>query len=63
MNYIYKTIKLFINLKDMGYDGTREAKYDFIEKSRIWFEVHIFGTGRNRTNNFVNKVYHNFCKI
>ena len=35
MNYIYKIIKLFINLKDMGYDGTREAKYDFIEKSRI----------------------------
>ena len=50
MNYIYKTIKLFINLKDMGYDGTREAKYDFIEKSRIWFEVHIFGAGRNWTN-------------
>ena len=41
MNYICKTIKLFVYLKDMGYDGTREAKYDFIKKYRILFEIHI----------------------
>ena len=31
MNYILETIELLIYLNNMGYNGTYEAKYDFIK--------------------------------
>ena len=35
MNYIQETIELLIYLKDMSYNGTHKATYDFIKKLYI----------------------------